>query len=141
MHLLDVNVLIALGDRQHLHFTAALAWFAANASAGWATCPITENGFLRILGNPSYAVGPGSPAGAATILEGMKGVAGHRFLPDDVSLPEALPTLQGISPGQLTDIYLLALAVKHGARFVSLDRRIDPRLVPGGPSSYVQLSP
>ena len=141
MHLLDVNVLIALGDRRHPHFAPAIAWFTANRAAGWATCPITENGFLRIFGHPSYVSGPGSPAAAATALEGMKTVAGHRFLPDDISLLSVLPTLQGISPGQLTDVYLLALAARHGVRFLSLDRRIDPGLVPGGAAAFVQLAP
>lgn len=139
MHLLDVNVLIALGDHQHPHFAISEAWFKSNAASGWATCPLTENGFLRILGHSSYAMGPGSPEGAATILQGMKNVAGHRFLPDDFSLPEALPTLKGVTSAQLTDLYLLALAVRNGAWFLTLDRRIDPSLVPGGAAAYVQL--
>jgi len=143
MHLLDVNVLIALADRQHPHFQAALSWFQANAAAEWATCPLTENGFLRILGHSSYSSGPGSPAAAATILEGMKqAVPQHHFIPDDVSLLDfGLSSLPKVTSGQLTDIYLLALAVKHRAKFLSLDRRIDPSLVPGGPAAYVQLTP
>lgn len=141
MHLLDVNILIALGDRQHPHFQICEAWFKTNASSGWATCPITENGFLRILGHPSYAAGPGSPEAAATILRGMMQVPGHCFLADDFSLPDVLPTLKGASSGQLTDLYLLAMAVRNGARFLTLDQRIDPRLVPGGVGAYVQLAP
>jgi uncharacterized protein len=139
MHLLDVNVLIALGDSQHPHFLAATLWLKSHAASGWATCPITENGFMRILGHPSYHQGKGSLAVAAEILEGMKEVGSHRFIPDDLSLPSTLATLKGISSGQLTDVYLLALAVKHGMRFLTLDRKINLSLVPGGSAACVQL--
>ncbi|WP_367870276.1 TA system VapC family ribonuclease toxin [Luteolibacter sp. Populi] len=141
MHLLDLNVLIARADSAHPHHRIAVEWMATNASAGWATCPLTENGFLRILGQPTYQGGPGSPAGALVSFRQILALPGHKFLPDDFSLTSGVPTLNGVTSGQLTDIYLLALAVRHRARFLSLDRRIDPSLVPGGSSSYVQLSP
>jgi toxin-antitoxin system PIN domain toxin len=141
MHLLDVNVLIARTDSAHPHHMAAARWMAAHAASGWATCPLTENGVLRILGQPSYPGGPGSPEGALISFRQILAIPGHRFLADDFSLPDAVPTLQGVSSGQLTDIYLLALAARNGARFLTLDRRIDPTLMPGGPAAYVQLSP
>ena len=139
MHLLDVNVLIARADSSHPHHAAAAAWIAAHAVSGWATCPITENGMLRILGQPSYPGGPGRPEGALLGFRSILAIPGHHFLPDDISLATSFGSLQGISSGQLTDMYLLALAVRHGASFLSLDRRMDPALVSGGKSAYVQL--
>ncbi len=141
MHLLDVNVLIARADSSHPHHVAAASWMAVHASSGWATCPITENGVLRIVGQPSYPGGPGSPEGALVSFKQILGIPGHQFLPDDISLISSFASLQGISPGQLTDIYLLALAVGHNARFLTLDRRINPGLVAGGSAAYIQLTP
>lgn len=140
MHLLDVNVLIARADDSHVHHNLAKSWMATQ-TGGWATCPITENGLLRILGNPKYpGNGAGSPEGAAVALRGMiAAVPGHRFLPDNISLVQVLPSLSGIRSAHLTDVYLLALAIDHGARFLTLDRRIDPALVPGGPPVYQRL--
>jgi toxin-antitoxin system PIN domain toxin len=139
MHLLDVNVLIARADSSHPHHAAAAAWMAKHASSGWATCPITENGMLRILGQPSYPGGPGSPEAALVTFRSILAIPGHRFLPDDISLATSLGSLQGISPAQLADVYLLALAIHHGVSFLSLDRRMNLALVPGGKSAYVQL--
>lgn len=141
MHLLDVNVLIARADSAHPHHATAAKWMASDAAAGWATCPLVENGMLRIFGQASYPGGPGSPEAAMVSLRQILTIAGHRFIPDDISLNSALPALTGVSSGQLTDVYLLALAVKHGAKFLSLDRRIDPSFVPGGAAAYVQLTP
>lgn len=141
MHLLDVNILIARADSAHPHHAIVAQWMADHAAGGWATCPLTENGMLRILGHPNYPRGPGSPEAAWVSLRKILAIPGHRFLPDDFSLPEALPTLKGVSSGQLTDLYLVALAVRNDARFLTLDQRIDPRLVPGGAAAYVQLAP
>ena len=108
---------------------------------GWATCPIIENGFLRILGHPNYpGFGPGSPEGAAVALRALKMASPmNRFFPDDFSILSFFSTLEGISSNQLTDIYLLALAMKNNAQLLTLDRRIDPSLVPGGQKAYEVL--
>jgi predicted nucleic acid-binding protein len=142
MHLLDVNVLISLCDTTHEFFPKAFAWFQKNASSGWATCPITENGVLRIIGHPQFpGGGSGTPEGAAIALRGMTGtVPGHQFLADDISLLTTFSTLGPMTSGQLTDVYLLALAVKHGAKFLTLDQRIDPALVIGGPQAFEILA-
>lgn len=92
-----------------------------------ATCPITENGFVRIFGQPSYPGWPGTPERAAAALRRLiAAVPGHRFLPDEISLLDTsiFPTLEFVGPRVLTDLYLLALAVYHGARFATLDARI-----------------
>ena len=139
MHLLDVNVLIARADESHPHHHVTAVWMRRHAGSGWATCPLTENGMLRILGQPTYPGGTGSPDGALLSLRSMLAIPGHCFVADDFSLPEGIPSLRGVTSSQLTDLYLLALAVRHGGQFLTLDRRIDPAMVPGGASAYVQI--
>lgn len=133
MHLLDVSVLIARADSQHPSHQAAVEWMRDRAS-GWATCPITENGMLRILGHANYpGGGAGSPSDATIILEGMiSAIPGHRFIPDDFSLREILDDATNVTSSSLTDIYLLSLAVRHSVGFLTLDRRINPTTVSGG---------
>lgn len=137
IHLLDANVLIALGDSNHSHRAAALRFFEKSATVeGWATCPLTENAFLRILGGSTYPGGPGFPGEARRLLETLRAAPGHVFWPDDLSLSDNrfFPTLPASS--RLTDLYLLGLAVKHGGRFVTFDAGIDPALVLGGPRAF-----
>ncbi|MBE2203796.1 MAG: PIN domain-containing protein [Chthoniobacterales bacterium] len=136
IQLLDVNVLIALGDANHPHRTAALRFFERSATlAGWATCPLTENAFIRILGG-SYPAGPGSTVEARRLLDALRAAPGHQFWPDDISLSD--PRLFPVLPASksLTDLYLLALAVKHGGRFATFDQSINASLIPGGPAAY-----
>ncbi|MBX9859337.1 MAG: PIN domain-containing protein [Sphingomonas sp.] len=134
IHLLDVNVLIALVDPEHSHTRPARRWFERHAASGWATCPLTENGLLRIVSNPRYANAVGSPAVAINGLVGMKNVPQHHCWADDISLsdelrvnPQRLPT-----SAHLTDIYLLALAVAHGGELATFDRRLTTSAVAGG---------
>ncbi|MEX2606170.1 MAG: TA system VapC family ribonuclease toxin [Kiritimatiellia bacterium] len=140
MVLLDVNVLIALLDPAHPHHAPALTFFKRVSLTGWATCPLTENGLLRILGNPRYPDGPGSPGEARILLRSLTSMPGHQFWPDDPSLTDQrifprLPTSKG-----LTDLYLLALAASRQARFATFDHRIDPSLLPDGPAAFHLLS-
>jgi toxin-antitoxin system PIN domain toxin len=130
--LLDVNVLIALVDTAHVHHAAAKRFFPTAQSHGWLTCPLTENGFLRILGRPGADYGLDSPTAARTLLQSLLDTPGHQFLPDNLSLMNTrlFPTLP--SSKHLTDLYLLALAVKHRARLATFDTGIDASLVPGG---------
>lgn len=134
--LLDASVLIALGDAGHQYEAPALRFFQNEAVlGGWATCPITENAFLRILSHPNYPRALSSPAEARQILTRLIGSPGHQFWPDDCSL---MDTRLGASlPGSqhLTDQYLLALAVKHRGRFATFDSRINASLIPGGPAA------
>lgn len=134
MRLLDINVLIALCDADHPFRPAAKAWFLRHAPEGWATCPLTENGALRILGQSSYPQGPGSPAAVRTLLAALIAKPGHQFWPDDASLLDtvAFPNLAAASARDLTDLYLLGLAVRHQGKFCTFDTRIDPALVPQG---------
>jgi hypothetical protein len=132
--LLDVNVLISLIDPAHVHHEAAHDWFARGGARAWASCPLTENAVLRILGSPKYPGGPGTPAMAAPSLASLRGLPGHSFWADDISLldrdlvdPERI-----LSTGQVTDTYLLALACANAGRLATFDRRLVTVAVLGG---------
>ena len=133
-YLLDVNVLLALCDPRHVHHEAAHGWFADVAAAGWATCPLTENAFVRIASQPAYPNRPGPPPVVAALLRRFRALPGHRFWPDSVSLfDEGLFVLGGsLSPGQLTDVYLLGLAARHGGCLATFDEGIPAGVVTGG---------
>lgn len=135
--LLDVNVLIALGDPYHEHHERVHAWFHAEKARAWATCPLTENGFLRILGNPSYKDSPGTPAEIRPVLQTICLAPGHQFWPDEISLRDAGRHAMLPSSRHLTDYYLLSLAVHRRGRLASLDERIDPTFIPGGSRAYL----
>ncbi len=139
--LLDINVLIALVDTKHIHHASSSRFFPQAQPHGWATCPLTENGALRILGRPGANHGPDSPTTARLLLRSLLASPGHQFWPDDVSLMEVnlFPALQ--SSRHLTDLYLLGLAVKRGGRFATFDASIDASLVPGGPKAFHLISP
>jgi len=124
--LLDVNVLIALVDPVHVQHDAAHEWFGAGGNASWATCPITENGLVRIVGHPRYPNSPGTPAATAAILTGLRALPGHEFWPDDISLVdrERFDTERLLSHGQVTDSYLLALARRHQGQLATFDRKL-----------------
>ena len=130
--LLDVNALIAFLDPEHIHHAPIQSWFAANRDTGWATCPITQNGFLRIVSQPRYE----RPMPVATAFAGLNaavGVASHAFWPDSVSFaePGLVDIKRILGPKQITDIYLLALAVKNGGRLVTFDAGVPLAAVQG----------
>ncbi len=123
--LLDVNVLIALMDIGHVHHMAAMEWIEKNLLSGWASCPITQNGCIRIMSQPNY------PAAlpAAQVAERLAEAAAspeHEFWADSVSLLnlELFDLSRVLGPRQITDLYLLTLSVRNGGRFVTFDRRI-----------------
>ena len=135
--LLDVNVLIALLDAEHVHHEVARDWMRTNIRHGWATCPITQNGCLRIMAQPGYPHRLPSSLVAERLREATA-TDHHRFWPDNVSLLGARTADWGriIGPRQITDVYLLALAVAHQGRFVTFDARIAPDVVVGGNESF-----
>lgn len=139
--LLDVNVLIALLDAGHASHNPALSWFETNASKGWASCPITQNGCLRIMSHSRY---PREHPVHEIVhrLREMTVENVHQFWPDDVSLlDERVADARRIhGPRQLTDVYLLALSVKHRGRLVTFDRAIGLDAVKGAtPEQLVVL--
>jgi uncharacterized protein len=136
--LLDVNVLIALHDQQHLHHEEAARWFIANARQGWATCPLTQNGCIRIMSQPGYP-NPVPMGDALSMLGRSCSQPHHQFWPDDISLLDAKRLVHGRMHGhrQLTDLYLLALAVAHGGRFVTFDAQVPLSAVRGATASHL----
>jgi uncharacterized protein len=138
--LLDVNVLIALVDPNHVHHDIAHAWFA-EGRADWATCPITQNGLVRIVSSPKYPNGVASPAVALDLLAGLTAVGAHVFWPDDVSLADsgAFHADRLLASHQVTDVYLLGLAARRGGKLVTFDRRLSANAVPGGASALLVL--
>lgn len=136
--LLDVNVLIAMFDEEHVHYVRVHKWWADNRTAGWASCPLTQNGFVRVLSQPSYS-NPISASAALVLLSDATTQHEHSFWPDDISLtdPQLFDHAHILGPKQLTDIYLLALAVKNGGRFATLDSAIPLAAVRGAESRHV----
>lgn len=132
--LLDVNVVIALIDPTHVSHDIAHDWFARDGRARWATCPIVENGVIRIVGNPRYPNTPGSPALAAQILRQFCALPGHQFWPDSASLldPAFADFAAILTAAEVTDSYLLALAAAKGGKLATLDRRLSTKAVAGG---------
>jgi hypothetical protein len=130
--LLDVNVLIALFDAGHVHHETAHDWFADNRGAGWATCALTENGFLRVLRHPRAAV-EGDYATLLGSLRAFCSSAGHAFWSETVSLRDGTlfePSLT-LSHRQVTDVYLLGLATRMGGRLATFDAGIPLKAVKG----------
>lgn len=130
--LLDVNVLIALLDSAHVSHGVARDWFAAHATLGWASCAITQNGCLRIMSHTGY---PNAQpiAHIAKRLHAATSQPVHEFWADGVSIldPARVDHSRLHGPRQLTDVYLLALAVHRGGRFVTFDRTIPASAVHG----------
>ena len=140
MYLLDINVLIALADPNHAHHRRAKEWFTSSDREAWATCPITENGFVRILGQPAYPDYDGDAADARIILQNLTSLPGHQFWPDDLSLCDAKTFPEMTTSKHLTDLYLLAMAIAHQGQLATLDRRISPEQLPEGGRAYFLIS-
>ncbi len=139
--LLDVNVLVALFFPDHVHHDLAHDWFADHRHEGWATCPLTENGLIRVAcQQPSDAVLV-RPADVIVGLERFCRDKLHRTWPDSVSLTDpALFAPQFISGHrQLTDVYLLGLAKKMGGRLATFDRTIPVKAVRGGTAELLHV--
>jgi toxin-antitoxin system PIN domain toxin len=121
--LLDVNALLALAWDSHVHHAAMRAWFTANGSAGWATCSITESGFVRVSSNPIVLPSAIGVDAARGVLSALRAHPGHRFLSDDVSMGDSdVPAIAGYR--QVTDAHLLTLARRRGVRLVTFDASI-----------------
>lgn len=135
--LLDVNVLIALHDQDHVHHERATQWLVTNMAHGWASCPLTQNGCLRIMSQPSY---PGTQPMAVLLdmLHASTHQPHHAFWPDGVSMLDAAlfhrPHIH--VSRQITDLYLLALAVRNDGRLVTFDQRIPLSAVIGATDKH-----
>jgi toxin-antitoxin system PIN domain toxin len=136
--LLDVNVLVALLDASHVHHRAASDWLAAQVRFGWASCPLTQNGCLRILSLPAYP-NPQPTAAVAQRLGQAVADASHAFWPDAFSLLDGgrIQWDRVLSSRHITDAYLLALAAANGGRLVTFDRGISVEAVRGATKRHL----
>lgn len=139
--LLDVNVLVALFDPDHVHHDLAHDWFADHRAEGWASCPLTQNGLVRVLSNPRY----GSPASTLrTVRDAVSRFLSskdHEFWPDDISFcDDASFNVTGmIGHRQITDVYLLGLAARRKGHLVTFDRSIPLRAVIGAAATALTV--
>lgn len=136
--LLDVNVLLALLDADHVDHRRARTWLESQIEHGWASCPITQNGFVRVISQPRYP-SPVPPALAMDRLARACAGPAHAFWACEISaLDEAvLDRTRVHGPRQLTDAYLLALAARHGGRFVTFDRSVPLSAVPTATAGHL----
>ena len=138
--LLDVNVLLALFDRDHVDHGIAQEFVSTRLEDGWASCPITQNGFVRIISQPRYP-SPVSTADALVRLSEATSHDSHVFWADDASLtdPGVLLAQELLGPRQVTDAYLLALAVRHDGRLVTFDSSVPLRAVVGAGPRHLEV--
>ena len=140
-YLLDVNVLIALIDPAHVQHDQVHEWFGRVGYKAFATCPITENGLLRIVGHPKYPNSPGPPSTVVAALAAIRGLPGHAFWPDSISLVESSlvdPDLLS-SHSRVTDSYLLALAKENKGRLATMDQKLASEVVTDGKSTLTLI--
>jgi toxin-antitoxin system PIN domain toxin len=126
VYLLDINLLVALLWTNHEQHEAAGAWFQALRRSEWATCPLTQAGFVRISSNP-HVFPDAPPSGKAVeVLRANLLHPRHRFWPDDIPFAEAVAPLGGLFTGhqQTTDAYLLGLAIHRGGILATFDTGI-----------------
>jgi toxin-antitoxin system PIN domain toxin len=139
--LLDVNILVALFDDAHVHHQIAHDWFADNRESGWASCPLTENGMLRFLSSPVRADLRVPIPELVDLLNQFRENTDHRFWADDISFRDGqvfnVRSFRGHK--QLTDVYLLGLAVKHGGRFVTFDGGVPLAAVNGARKEHLEV--
>jgi toxin-antitoxin system PIN domain toxin len=138
--LFDVNVLLALLQPDHVHFDRAQEWWKANQQHGWASCPLTQNGFARIISQQNYPK-PLPTAEAIIVLREQIERTDHVFWADDLSITDLAVIDAGgiLGPNQITDAYLLALAVKNGGRLATLDRGVSLRAVRGAKPRHLAV--
>jgi hypothetical protein len=136
--LLDVNVLIALLDADHLLHDRATTWYKSHARSGWASCPITENGCVRVMSHPGYPKALPVRAVVERLAEARAG-GFHEFWPDSISLLDGkvADSARIHGPRQITDVYLLALAVRHGGQFVTFDSAVVRDAVVGAHTRHL----
>jgi len=125
--LLDVNVLVAIAWPNHVHHAVAREWFIERRPAQWATCPVTESGFVRISSNTKAIPAAVSPAEAVELLVQLRKQPGHTFWSDSISIAESrhVPRSRLVSYAQVTDAHLLSLAREYGARLATFDRGLS----------------
>ena len=135
--LLDVNVLVALAWPNHIHHRAAASWFLQEHPQGWATCPLTESGFVRVSSNRRVIPDARAPSEAIELLRRLRQQRGHGFWVDDIAISDCseVDTTRLSGYRQVTDAHLVALAIRRGGRLVTFDQTIEAL---GAPSEAVE---
>jgi uncharacterized protein len=125
-YLLDTNVLIALLWPSHERHGLAVKWFARHRAKGWASCPLTEAGFVRIVSNPAFSRDAVQPREAVHVLTANTAAKDHTFWPDELPFSEtvAFAGVRLMGHQQVTDAYLLGLAIRRGGILATLDERV-----------------
>ena len=138
--LFDVNVLIALFDPGHVHHDRAHFWWEQNRTSGWASCPLTQNGFVRVMSQSGYPNSVATPE-AIRILGMATRQQEHAFWPDDSSITDSdrFRSERILGPRQVTDLYLLSLAVQRDGRLATFDRTIPLSAVVGARSKHLAV--
>jgi toxin-antitoxin system PIN domain toxin len=136
--LLDVNVLIALLDEAHVHHALAGRWLADHIESGWASCPLTQLGCVRVMAQPAYP----NTQPAATVSRRLAAATRerhHEFWPAtlDAMADDVFAWSEVLTSRHATDMYLLALAVHRGGRFVTFDRHVPTRAVAGATARHL----
>lgn len=140
-YLLDVNVLIGLLDENHPFHQPASTWFHGGGNEAWATCPITENGVVRVMSNSRYPNRPGQPQNVLALLAELCLSGNHSFWPDEISLSnDTVFDLRTVHQSDaVTDVYLLGLAKIKGGKLATFDRGIKTNAVIDGIDALHQL--
>ena len=139
--LLDVNLLLALTDPMHIHHQPAHRWFAEKGQQAWASCPLTENGFIRIASHPNYPNRPGDVTAVLDIFRRLCEVPVHHFWTEDISILQIIEPDASITHAQITDVYLLGLAVHRKGKLATLDKRIPADAVRAGRKALELITP
>ncbi len=131
-YLLDTNLLIALFWPRHERHALAVKWFTRHRGRGWATCPLTQAGFVRIVSNPAFSRDAVQPREASHVLAANTQAKDHTFWADDVPFAEAVAFagMRLVGHQQVTDAYLLGLAIRHRGALATLDRHIATLIAP-----------
>ncbi|MDO8680290.1 MAG: VapC toxin family PIN domain ribonuclease [Acidobacteriota bacterium] len=139
--LLDVSILVALFDPGHVHHEIAHDWFDEQRREGWATCPLTENGFVRLATSLVYASPPHRPVEIVQRLATLRRSGRHHFWPDSLSLADERVFAPSLVRGhkQITDVYLLGLAAANHGTLATFDRSISIGAVKGATRSTLQV--
>ncbi len=136
--LFDVSALLAVFDKDHVFHGRARTWWAAHPSGGWATCPLTQNRFVRIMSQPSYLQKRSTIEAVEALRIGVN-QPDHEFWPDDISITDDRLFDHGYTPGpsQITAVSLRGLAVKNGGRLVTFDRGLPLKAVRGAEAKHL----
>ena len=139
--LLDVNVLVSLFDPAHPNFEDAHQWFGAHRRRGWATCPLTLNGCVRVLSNPAYLSVTATTSEVVARLQSLCSASDHESWADEVSLLDSELFRPAMIAGhqKITDVYLLGLAVRKKGMLVTFDRSIPHKAVIGAERSHLRV--